>query len=105
VSWRPRNRNFTLLLCEQCVPLLEPVEENGGAELKVVIGWIEGQGSVPMSPRMVYSGLMNGREPTPFQLQEMTNVLMKHVYLMQGSPKIWVHNPGGEFGVTKNDWH
>ena len=81
VSWHPRNRNFTLLLCEQCVPLLEPIEENGGAELKVVIGWIEGQGSVPV------------------------NALMKHVYLIQGSPKMWVHDPGGEFGVTKNDWH
>jgi len=51
--------------------LLEPIEENGGAELKVVIGWIEGQGSEPMSSRVVYSGLMNGMEPTRLQLQEM----------------------------------
>jgi len=105
VSWHPRNRNFTLLLCEQCGPLLEPIEENGGAELKVVIGWIEGQGSVATSSRVVYSGLMDGMEQTPFQLQEMANDLIKHVYSMQGLPKVWVLNPGGEFGVTKNDWH
>ena len=85
--------------------MLEPIEENRGAKLKVVIGWIEGQGSVLMSPRLAYFGLMNGMEPTRLQLQEMMNVLMKHVYVIQGSPKMWVHDPGGEFGVTENDWH
>jgi len=97
VSWRPKNQSFTLLLCEQYGPLLEPIiDENDvtgigtevitsvakgvnmkdlreglkrGVELKLVVGWIEGYG--------------------------VTN----------DPPEIWVHDPGGEFGVTNNNWH
>jgi len=105
VSWRPKNQSFTLLLCEQYGLLLKPIEENGGAELKVAIGRNEESASEPISSRMVYFGLMGGMEPTRLQLQEMANVLMKHVNMMQGAPKVWVHDPGGEFGVTNDNWH
>jgi len=46
-------------------------------ELKVVIGWIEGLRSVPRSSGMVFLDVV-------------------HSGLTNGSPEIWVHNPGGE---------
>ena len=97
VSWCPKNWSFTLLLCRQSGPLLEPIIDKNdvtgigtevitsvakgvsmkdlceglkrGVELKLVVGWIEGSG--------------------------MTNV----------PPEVWVHDPGGEFWVTNDNWH
>jgi len=94
LSWCPGNWN--LPLCKQYGPLLEPTDENEtagiGTEVTTSVSKVvsmkdlRGGSKKDMELKLVI-GWIEG--------SGMTNV----------SPGVWVHDPGGDFGITKDDWH
>jgi len=96
VSWRPKNWSFTLLLCRQSGPLPEPIDENDvtGIGTEVITSVAK-----KVSLKDLREGLKRGVE---------LNLVVGWIEgygVTNDPPKVWVHDPGGEFGVTNDNWH
>ena len=97
VSWHPKNQSFTLLLCRQSGPLLEPIiDENEVTGIGTEVTTSVAKG---VSMKDLREGLKRGVE------LNLVVGCIEGSGMMNVPPGIWVHDPGGEFGVTNDNWH